>query len=112
MSVESTAVLLYGFRIPYPQGVDDVDRYFDAALRVANLSQAGVGYAKVGLWDQEKLYLCTAYHEAEAVEARYLSLDHEAEDCARWDGLLNAAARAFGIMHHEPGNWILLVHEA
>jgi hypothetical protein len=114
MSVDSSAVLLYGFRIGEPETdeADSLDTHISRVLRGASLAQAGVGYARGGMWDHEELYLCTAYHSVELNEPASLALKDDAETCARWDGLLNAAARALGVTEHEPANWILMVHES
>lgn len=112
MSIESSAVLLYGFVIDEPDA-EDRDEYLSRVLTEAGLAQQGVGYAPVGLWDQWDLYLCTEYHEADRTDPKYRMLElHDAEAHARWDGLLHAAARALGVKHHDPGQWILLVHES
>lgn len=111
MSIDSSAVLLYGFKIDAPQVDGDREEYASRLLREASLSQAGVGYAKVGAWDREAWYLCTQYHSAELHEPESLAMKDDAETCARWDGLLNAAARVLGVTEHDAPNWLLLVSQ-
>lgn len=120
MSIDHTAVLLYGFQIPYPETDPDDSHHthMDRVIHGLGLSRRilgdgeGVGYAEVGPWDRDRLYVCTAYHSAEVREVQAVTLSQDAEQYARWDGRLHAVARALGVKEHPTPEWRLLVDES
>jgi hypothetical protein len=107
VSIDSSAVLLYGMKIQPPdtQGESQTE-YIDRVLHESALSP--IGHAHIGPWGHEEFYLCTAYYSSELGEVAFLALQYDAETCAHWDGVLNAAARALGITTHDAPNWLLL----
>ncbi|MFJ3170609.1 hypothetical protein ACIPJK_07465 [Streptomyces roseus] len=104
MRFYSTAYLAYGIQIP---DTDNHDIY-----KVENTLQTlnnGVGYLTAGRFGNDRVYLTTECHSADAGE--YLALVPEIlanrPELATWDAALKAAAEALGHTDTPAPHWFL-----
>ncbi|MEU9000501.1 hypothetical protein [Streptomyces sp. NPDC048551] len=101
MRIYSTAYLAYGIQIP------DTD-----ANRLEGVVQAldnGAGYLQAGRFGNERTYLTTECHSADAGEYLVLTPATLAERAERatWDTALQTAAEALGHPNTDTPRWFL-----
>lgn len=101
MRFYSTAYLAYGIQIPDT----DSDRLEDTLHDLGN----GVSYLNIGRFEDQRTYLTTECHSADAGEYRIFAPETLAErpERADWDAALKAAAEALGHTDAVSPRWFI-----
>lgn len=105
MSIDQNGALLYGFMVPL-EATEQVNwqERFDRTL----VDFDNIGYAVC----DGSIYLTAFFKSVDQYEpVKRFPIAVDAEEYARWDGLLSGAARALKLGKHETPEWTLVYYE-